>query len=240
MSDTAIAPKRRFFFATAVIMAAIVVLSFPLTYYAPLVTGSKRFDLLHHVHGFAFFAWMGLYVWQTWLASRGRIAFHREIGLAGLVLAGAMIPLGYWMAQRAAELRIAAGTSDPYYGTWFNLTDLTLFAMLMLASVAMVTRKREWHRRLTYVATLCLVAPAATRWTLKFPLLAPLPLDIFSYLVMDPFLIALALYDRKATGRFHPATVLCVAMLLPLQISAAWIARSEWWSALAPTLIGPR
>jgi hypothetical protein len=240
MSEIANAPKRRFFFSTAVIMAAIVVLSFPLTYYAPLVTGSKRFDLLHHVHGLAFFAWMGLYVWQTWLASRGRIASHREIGLAGFALTGAMIPLGYWMAQRAAELRLAARTADPYYGTWFNLTDLTLFSGLMLASILLVTRHREWHRRLTYVAALCLVAPAATRWTLRLPLLDPMSLDLFSYLVMDLFLVALALHDRKTAGRVHPATVLCVAVLLPLQISAAWIARSDWWSALAPTLIGPR
>lgn len=240
MSEIANAPKRRFFLSTAVMMAVIVVLSFPLTYYAPLVTSSKRFDLLHHVHGLAFFAWMGLYVWQAWLASRGRIAFHREIGLTGFALTGAMIPLGYWMAQRAAELRIAAGAPDPYYGTWFNLTDLTLFSGLMLASILLVTRQREWHRRLTYVAALCLVAPAATRWTLKLPLLAPLPLDIFSYLVMDPFLVALALYDRKTLGRIHPATIGCIALLLPLQVSAAWIARSGWWSALAPVLVGPR
>lgn len=221
-------------------MALIVVLSFPLTYYAPLVSGSKNFDLLHHIHGLAFFAWMGLYVWQTQLASSGRMAFHREVGLAGFALTGAMIPLGYWMAQRAADLRRVAGAPDPYYGTWFNLIDLTLFATLMLASILLVTRKREWHRRLTYVAALCLVAPAATRWTLKLPLLTPLSVDIFSYLVMDPFLIALALYDRKTLGRFHPATIVCIALLLPLQVSSAWIARSAWWSTLAPALVGSR
>jgi hypothetical protein len=43
-------------------MAAIVVLSFPLTYFLLVMTGSQQFQLLHHVHGVAFFAWIGLYV----------------------------------------------------------------------------------------------------------------------------------------------------------------------------------
>jgi len=232
--------ERRFFLWSAIAMAAIVGLSFPLTYYWPVVSGSKHFDPLHHVHGLAFFAWFALYVWQSWLVSKGRVAFHREIGLAGFALTGAMIPLGYWMAQRAAELRRAAGDATPYYGTWFNLTDLTLFSGLMLASILLVTRHREWHRRLTYVAALCLVAPAATRWTLKVPLLTPLALDIFSYLLMDAFLVALAAYDRKVLGRMHPATLVCLLLLLPLQISSAWIARSDWWNAIAPGLVGPR
>lgn len=232
-------PGRHFFAWSAIAMAAIVALSFPLTYYLPAIVGSRRFDALHHLHALAFFAWFALYILQTQLAARGQIARHREIGLAGFALTGAMIPLGVWMAQRAAEIRQAAGAARPYEFTWFNLVDITLFAGLMAASILLVTRHREWHRRLTYVAALCLAAPAATRWTLKFTVLPPLPLDIFVYLVMDPFLIALALYDRKVLGRLHPATLTCIAILLPLQISGAWIARSPWWNAVAPALIGP-
>lgn len=232
-------PGRGFFAWSAIAMAVIVALSFPLTYYAPVISGSHRFDTLHHLHALAFFGWFALYVWQTQLAARGQIARHREIGLAGFALTGAMIPLGVWMAQRAAEMRKAAGAARPYEFTWFNFVDISLFAGLMAASILLVTRRKEWHRRLTYVAALCLAAPAATRWTLKFPLLSPLPLDIFVYLVMDPFLLALALYDRRTLGRVHPATLTCIAIVLPLQISGAWIARSQWWNAVAPALVGP-
>lgn len=231
------APGRGFFAGSAIVMGAIVFLSFPLTYYLPTVTGSRHFDPLHHVHGVAFLAWFALYVWQTQLVAKGRIAFHREIGLAGFALTGAMLPLGFWMAQRAAEIRQAAGNPRPYEFTWFNLVDITLFGGLMLASIILVTRKREWHRRLTYVAALCLAAPAATRWTMKVPL-EPLPLDVFTYVVMYPFLIALALYDRRTLGRLHPATVTCICLVVPLQIANAWIARTDWWTAVAPGLVG--
>lgn len=232
-------PGSGFFAWSAIAMAAIVVLSFPLTYYLPTISGSRRFHTLHHVHGLAFFAWFALYVVQTQLAAKRQMALHREIGLVGFALTGAMIPLGVWMAQRAAEIRKAAGAARPFEFTWFNLVDITLFAALMAASLLLVTRRKEWHRRLTYVAALCLAAPAATRWTLKFAVLPPLPLDIFAYLVMDPFLIALALYDRRVVGRVHPATLTCIALLLPLQISSAWVARSAWWNAIAPSLMGP-
>ncbi len=48
--------RPQFFAKSALIMAVIVVFSFPVTYYLPIATGSGKFDTLHHVHGLAFFA----------------------------------------------------------------------------------------------------------------------------------------------------------------------------------------
>jgi hypothetical protein len=48
---------------------------------------------------------------ETQLAARGNMARHREIGLLGFALTGAVILLGYCIAQRAAEIRIAKGVS---------------------------------------------------------------------------------------------------------------------------------
>ncbi len=231
-------PARAQFFArSALVMAAIVLLSFPLTYYLPVATGSRQVHILHHLHALAFFGGMALFVCQTQLTARGEIARHREIGLLGFALTGAMVPLGIWMAQRGAERRI--GTMEhPYEFTWYNLIDISMFTVLMIAAIVCVTRHKEWHRRFVYVAALCLVAPAATRWTLQMPG-DPLLIDIAVYLVMDPFLIALAVFDWRTLGRIHPATVFSAAMLLPLQVSSAFIARSGWWNGIAPGLIGP-
>lgn len=229
--------RPQFFARSALAMAAIVVLSFPITYYLPVATGSGNFDTLHHMHGAAFFAWFGIYVWQTQLVARGQIARHREIGLAGFALTGLIIPLGYWMAQRGAQRRL--GTMEhPYEFTWYNLIDMTLFTVLMIAAIVLVTRHKEWHRRLVFVAALCLVAPAATRWTLQIPGIEPFILDIAVYLVMYPFLIALAQFDGRTRGKLHPATLTSITILLPVHVSGAWLARSDWWNAVAPSLIG--
>lgn len=230
--------RPQFFARSALVMAAIVVLSFPLTYFVPVATGKGKFDTLHHVHGLAFFAWFGLYAWQARLVARGQVARHREIGLAGLALTGLMVPLGFWMAQRAAQRRIGT-MAHPYEYTWYNFVDISLFAVLMLASTVLVTRHKEWHRRFVFVAALCLVAPAATRWTLRMPGLDPFVLDVVIYLVMYPFLVALALFDRRTMGKLHPATLTGIALVVPLHVSAAWIARSNWWNSVAPGLVGP-
>lgn len=55
---------------------------------------------------------------ETQLAARGNMARHREIGLLGFALTGAVILLGYCIAQRAAEIRIAKGVAYPYEFTW--------------------------------------------------------------------------------------------------------------------------
>lgn len=229
--------RPQFFAWTALVMAAIVVLSFPITYYLPVATGSGNFDTLHHVHGLAFFAWFGIYVWQTQLVAGGQLARHREIGLGGFALTGLIIPFGYWIAQRGAERRL--GTIEhPYEFTWYNLIDMTLFTVLMIAAIVLVTRHKEWHRRFVFVAALCLVAPAATRWTLQIPGIDPFLVDIASYLVMYPFLITLANFDWRTMGKLHPASLTSITMLLPIHVSSAWIARSDGWNAVAPSLIG--
>jgi len=228
------------FFANAtLLMAVLVLLSFPLTYYLPVVTGTQSFQLLYHVHGLACFAWIGLLAWQARLVAQGRIALHREIGLSGFALGGALILSGYWMAQRGGENRLAQGADQPWEFTYYNLIDISLFALLMIGAIVLVTRHVDWHRRLMYIAALCLVAPALTRWTLKLPLANSLLLDLLAYvLVTIPFLIALAAHDRRVLGHIHAATLGGAALVLPLQLSSPWIARSAWWNGIAPTLLG--
>ena len=82
-------------------------------------------------------------------------------------------------------------------------------------------------------------ADALTRWTLKLPLANSLLVDLLSYLLVTiPFLIALGIHDRRMLGRIHAATLTGAALVLPLQLSSPWIARSAWWNGIAPTLLG--
>ncbi len=77
------APARsRSFARTARLMLACVILGFPAAYFKPIATGSPHFSPFYLIHGATFFGWMFLYAWQTQLAAQGRIARHRELGLA--------------------------------------------------------------------------------------------------------------------------------------------------------------
>jgi hypothetical protein len=231
-------PQRSKFFAnTAWAMLLLVLLSFPLTYYGPILTGSKRLGALRHIHAAAYFAWMLLYVWQTHLAASGRIVRHREIGLFGAVLVGTMIVMGAGMALAAAAERTAAGVARPYESTWYNVVDLANFAGFMLAAIATATRRIEWHRRFTFTAAVNLVGPAFSRWTLKLPLASPL-LDMAPNVLADLFLVLLAAHERRRQGRVHSATWLAIAVTVPLHVVSPWIALGAWWNALAPRLFG--
>jgi hypothetical protein len=217
-------------------MALVAFSSFPFTYFGPLATGSRAFVALHHVHGAMFFAWLGLYVWQTRLAATGKIARHREIGLAGLAVTGTMIPLGLWLTLYAARARIERGDPHPFAFIFYNVVDLALFTLAMIGAIASITRNVEWHRRFNYAAALNLVGPAISRWFIPLPAWSPVT-DFGPNILADLFLIPLALHDYRQTGRVHPATIIVIAAMVPLHFISPWIATGGWWEHIAPGIL---
>ncbi len=237
MTDTTRPARTRFYANSALLMLVAVLLAFPLTYFAPVATGSHHFPPFYHIHGAAFFAWVGLYAWQTHLVATGRTARHRELGLAGIALSAMMLPLGVIMAIAAIRRRMATGDPHPFDFTIYNAVDITTFSLMMVAAMATVTRRPEWHRRFMFGAALCLVGPAISRWFLP-----PVP-EIFPWtdfganILADLLLVALALHDRRSIGRVHPATWWTVAALVPIHLVEPWIASSGMWRAMAPGLL---
>jgi len=227
----------RFFAISGIVIAALIVLSFPLTYFVPIATGSRHFTLLHHLHGLVFFAWAGLYVVQTQLVRHRDIRLHRELGIAGVALAGAMMPLGLWMAVTAAAARQAKGVTLPFEFSIYNAVDNSVFALAFGWAIQEASRRVEWHRRLMYVALLNLFGPAFSRWMLQLPM--PFPwLDMSPNLAADALLLTLAWHDRQRLGHIHPVTLGAVLILVPFHAIEPLIARSTAWNAIAPTLFG--
>lgn len=229
--------RNRFFSTTAILITALVLLSFPITYFIPVATGSKSFTLLRHLHGLAFFAWIGLFLFQTLLVRRGNLRLHRGLGIAGVALAGAMLPLGLWQAVTSAGERQAKGVAQPFEFSIYNLVDILVFSAAFGWAIYEATRRIEWHRRLMFVAALNLFGPAFSRVVFLVPI--PFPwLDMAPNLVADALLIALALYDRETQGRIHPVTLGAALLLIPFHAVEPLIARSQFWNAIAPVLFG--
>jgi hypothetical protein len=235
------AQRTRFFANTALVMLVMVLSAFPFTYFQPALAGSRPFTPLYHIHGMLFFAWIGLYAWQTQLVAAGRSARHRELGLAGIAISAMMLPLGIALADRAIRRRMAAHDPHPFDFTIYNMVDIATFTLLMVAGIAAVTRHVAWHRRFVFGAALCLVGPAISRWFLPpwfitLPAAPPLT-DMAPNLIADLFLIALALHDRRSLGRVHPATWLVAVLLVPLHIAEPFLASSLAWREVAPQLL---
>lgn len=225
-----------FFARMSWVMLACILLAFSFTYFWPLATGSGSFIALRHLHGAVFFAWMGLYVWQSQLVAAGRTARHKNLGLLAITLSGAMLPLGVWMMLTSTQERVAAGSPGPYFSSFFSVVDMILFASLLVAAVSTAMRRTDWHKRFMYAAAITLVGPAISRWFLLIPAYSPWT-DFGPSLLADLLFIPLVLHDRRTLGRIHPAT-LCALAIVPIHIGVPWIAGSGWWVGLAPRLLG--
>jgi hypothetical protein len=229
--------QSRFFPYSAIIIAVLVLLSFPINYFIPMATGSKSFTLLRHLHGLAFFIWIGLYVYQTQLVRKNNVRLHRQLGIAGVALAGAMLPLGLWQAVTSIGERQAKGFATPFEFAIYNLADILVFSFAFGWAIFEATRRIEWHRRLMFVAALNLFGPAFSRITIMLPI--PYPwFDMAPSLIADSLLFALAVHDRRHLGRIHPVTLWAALILIPFHAVEPLIASSASWNAIAPKLFG--
>src|SRR5215203_3604863 len=99
----------RFYVRMASVMLAVAVVGFAPTYWVPMGRGTLVITPLVHVHALLFFGWMLLFWTQTWLVAYGRVRRHRELGVAGVVLACTMCIVGVATATSSLERAETAG-----------------------------------------------------------------------------------------------------------------------------------
>ncbi len=202
-----------------------------------MVAGEQSFIALRHLHGAAFFAWIGLYAWQSQLIAAGKSARHKNIGLFAFALSGAMLPLGIWMMLTSTQERVLAASAEPYFLSFFSLVVMILFGSLLSAAISTAMRRTDWHKRFMYSAAIALIGPAISRWFLLVPAFPPWT-DMGPSLLADLLFIPLVLYDRRTLGRIHPATLTAIVAVVPIHVAVPFIAASAGWQELAPRLLG--
>jgi hypothetical protein len=74
---------------------------------------TRHVDTTGGAHGVVFGAWLLLFLTQTVLVPKGRIAAHRLLGYAGIMLAVLMVVSGYFaaiaMTRRGCDLFLKEG-----------------------------------------------------------------------------------------------------------------------------------
>ena len=216
-----------FFFASAVAMAAIVVLGFG-TQWA-MGRSTFRAPPMLHVHGLVFLGWTILYVVQSGLVARGSVALHKRLGWLGAVLATAMVPLGTFMTVAMVRRGATPFFFEPAYFLIMNPVSVLTFGALVAAAI--VNRRRTaWHRRLMFCAQAFVIGPAFGR-LLPMPLLAPYAgWAVFAALMVLPAIGIWA--DRRRTGRVHPAWIWGVGAMAAAQVAMSVIAFSPVGEAI--------
>src|SRR5690348_16742050 len=107
---------RMFYSGMAIAMAISVLVGFGPTYYShvvgptpPHTISNAPMSIVAHIHAALFSTWVLLFIVQTALIANHRVKVHRTLGIAGAVLAAAMVPAGFTLAVQA----LRRGTAPP-------------------------------------------------------------------------------------------------------------------------------
>lgn len=227
---------RIFFSSLAFAMMIAVIVGFAPTYYArlmgsaPLHTTSHRpFTLLVHLHGALFSSWVLLFVVQTALVASHRVKVHMKLGIAGGVLAAAMIVVAVSTAVQAMKAGTALPGVTPQAFFAIPFFDMVLFAGFV--GLALWYRKnKEAHKRLMLMAYISIITAAVARWPGVLPLG---PIGFYGFTMI--FLVAAIVYDVISRRRVHPvylwggaAILLSVPGRLALSSTNAWQGFASW------------
>lgn len=226
---------RLFYSGMAVAMGLTVFAGFASTYYLRLFAGGPKatlskgpFTALVHVHGALFTAWVLLFIVQTTLVASRRVAVHRRLGVAGAVLATAMVVAGTSIAIATAARGSAPVGVDPLAFLVIPIFDMVLFATFVTAALAL-RRDKEAHKRLMLLAYVSIVVAAVARLPGVLPLGPPAFFGL-SFL----FVVVAGLYDFVSRRRVHRVylwggalIVVSVPLRLAISGTGAWRAVAE-------------
>jgi hypothetical protein len=236
--------RESFFFALSTLMFLVVLGGFSRTLYLRPFTDAQDMTgrgIPGHliVHGLVMTAWFAFVVAQTWLVRSRQVATHRRFGLFGAALGGAVIVTGLYTIAKFVPRAIStqfdpARAADIVVGDTLNML---LFFPALLGAGIWFRNRPQTHRRLMLLASMSISLPVGTRYADMLVLIG-WPTWPVAFLTPLTWLVALAVYDKVALGRLHPASiwgglVLLVALPLPLLISrtSAGHAFVQWVTA---------
>jgi hypothetical protein len=238
--------ERRFFTWMAIVFAVVTVVGFGPTYYfaglkdnpTPVLTPRL------HVHGALATTWILLLIAQTRLVAAGRRDVHKTLGIAGAVLAIAILLSGIFVAilsERRVHTDVNAGTfADPYVFFVFPIFSVGLFGVFVALGI-LNRRRTDAHKRFMLLATMSLALPAFARlftMVVKGTSLSTVPGAIGGLMLIDVLLAALVAYDLSRLGKLHWVTLWAGGFYLLSQPLRVAVGLSEPWQAFARSLMG--
>jgi hypothetical protein len=190
----------------AVLLALTVFAAFAPAFYPGATSTEPPLSLLLIVHAGLFSGWMLLYPAQVLLVATGAVRWHRQVGVAGTLLAASMVVMGV-LAQVEHTRRVIADGSYARnvlvedLGLSLSILDVVVFAAFVSAAIGL-RRHPAQHKRLMLFATLAIIGPAVVR----FPAITALPPVA---VVLSPliFVLPAIAYDVLTRGRLMAVTL---------------------------------
>jgi hypothetical protein len=232
MSTVPVRPDRlrdhRFYSAIFFALAVLVFAGFARTYYLKPLFPEPPMSLLIHVHGFVMTLWYLLFGVQVGLVATRRVAVHRKLGIAGVVLAGIAVMLATAVSMGLARERLIL---RPESKAAAFLLGLQLFSVLLvfviLVTLGVLYRRRpDYHKRFMTMSMLSVLGPAITRLPLSFVQNH----DVTVAIVLSVSVVLLCvLADVVLNRRLHPAFGWGALLIIGSMALVAQFAQTDLW-----------
>jgi hypothetical protein len=208
------------------------------------------FPLVLHAHSILMGSFLLLLLAQTTLAATGKLHYHRRLGLAAVVIAPAIVVVGFilvptmyhqiWDGMQAAPPEAQAGVQAllRFFDNIMLIQIRVGIVFPLLILIALLARKNDsgLHKRMMFLAIAPALPAAFDRMTWlphTFPE-SPLSPDLYILLAVAPMFI----WDLARTRSVHKAYWIWFAFMLPSSILIHSLWDTDLWHAIAPRLVG--
>jgi hypothetical protein len=193
------------FLGSALLIAVIMFLGFSRNYYLRHWLGTRDLSLAAYLHGLIMTMWVLLFLTQTFLISRRRLALHRVLGTAGAGLAVVVVIFGCYTILADIARQSPGADLRVQWETFVAFDGISLLVFGGVVATALYLRKRlEIHRRLMLVAMIALLPPAFGRLVAN---VTHQHVEVAVLFLMFVSVVSFAAFDAMRHGRLHPAVL---------------------------------
>jgi hypothetical protein len=208
------------------------------------------FPVVLHMHAVLMGSFLLLLLTQSWLMATGRTEQHKRLGVAGMVLAPALVIVGFVLAPTMYHMLWAGAQAAPAskkeemqfaLGIWENILLLQirigiLFAVFVAIAVKARGGNAGMHKRMMFLATVMALPAGIDRipWLPSTMPASPVGPDLWTLVAIAPMF----LWDVTRNRSVHPAYVIWLAINIPFAIAVHGLWDTPWWHATARQIMG--
>jgi hypothetical protein len=208
------------------------------------------FPMVLHLHAALMGTFLVLLLAQTTLVATGRCELHRRLGLAAMVIAPALVIVGFilvpttyqglWGAAQAAPPEVR-DQLQPVVRHVENIMLLQLrigilFPLFLFIALRARGREAGLHKRMMILATAMALPAGIDRipWLPTTLPANPMSVDLYMLLAVAPMF----LWDIIRNRWVHKAYWIWLGIGLPFAVAVHGLWDTDWWHATARQLMG--
>jgi len=207
------------------------------------------FPLVLHFHAVLMGSFLLVLLVQTWLMATGRKALHMQLGVLGMVLAAALVVVGFILAPTMyyqvwggatfgpPEVRAALAPVVPLLE---NILLLQISAGIMFATfitIGLRARGRDagLHKRMMFLAVAVPLGAAISRmhWLPSTMPASPLSINLFVLVAVVPMFV----WDVIRNRRVHEAYRIWLPAFVVVATTVNLLWDKPWWHATAKAIM---